>query len=111
MRLWPLTSGDGHFSLFSVSDEDSRALLLHGSTAPRLHAGDYAEMCTADHTHFEACDDKLIRMRIRVRSCNLIFVSLSIFHRLHGFVSYYHMCELHSGSLCVLLTHTETREW
>lgn len=31
MRLWPLTSGDGHFSLFSVSDEDSRALLLHGS--------------------------------------------------------------------------------
>lgn len=58
------------------------------SPPPRLHAGDYADMCTADHTHFDACDDKLIRMRTRVRSCNLIFVSLSIFHRLHGFVSY-----------------------
>lgn len=58
------------------------------SPPPRLHAGDYADMCTADHTHFDVCDDKLIRMRTRVRSCNLIFVSLSIFHRLHGFVSY-----------------------
>lgn len=65
-----------------------RILALSSSTAPRLHAGDYADMCTADHTHFDACDDKLIRMRTRVRSCNLIFVSLSIFHRLHGFVSY-----------------------